>query len=307
MVGLNISAGLNTVVSIYILIPLILIPQLLLSGVPVKFDNLHKSLTSKIYVPFIGDIMTSRWAYEAMAVELFKNNRFEKNFYNYDQAVSQSTYNTSFLIPRLLIIAEECQRNVENPLNEKKLEEDLRILHNEMEILGNNPNLFPFEYIDNLNVDYFDEDIAEETLDYLTYLKLSFQETAREATRKWDSVYQVLVDSIGEEAIFRLKQNNYNDQLSDILTNRTEINKILQLDDRLIQKKDPVFMIPESNIGRAQFYAPFKKFNNQLYDTKWFNLMVIWIFSFALYVLLLLDIFREINDYFTSLRLRKQS
>lgn len=307
MLGLNISAGLNSVVSIYILIPLILIPQLLLSGVPVKFDDLHKSLTSKIYVPVIGDIMISRWAYEAMAVELFKNNRFEKYFYEYDQAVSESTYKTSFLIPRLLNIAEECERNAENPLNEKLMVKDLQILHHELEVLGTNPNLFPFEYIDNLNVDYFDKDIAAETLDYLTYLRFAFQESVREATRKRDSIYQVLVDSIGEEALYALKQDNHNEQISDILTNRIEINKILQVKDRLIQKKDPVFMIPESNVGRAQFYAPFKKFNDHLYDTKWFNLMAIWIFSFILYVLLLLDVFREINDYFTGLKLRKQS
>ena len=307
LVGLNISAGLNSVVSIYILIPLILIPQLLLSGVPVKFDDLHKSLTSKIYVPVIGDIMTSRWAYEAIAVELSKNNRFEKNFFDYDQIISESTFKTSFLIPRLLNIIEECERNLENPSNEELLRRNLRILKNELEIMGSNPNLFPFEYIDNLNVDYFDEDIAEETLDYLTYLRFSFQDVTREATRKRDSVYQVLVDSIGENVLFRLKQDNHNEHLWDFVTNRNEVNKIVQIDDRLTQKKDPIFMIPESNVGRAQFYAPFKKFNNQLYDTKWFNLMAIWFFSFLLYVLLLLDVFRQINDYFTNLRLRKQS
>jgi ABC-type multidrug transport system ATPase subunit len=70
LIGLNISSSLNSVVSIYILIPLILIPQLLLSGVPVRFDDLNKSLTNRIYVPIIGDLMTSRWAYEALAVEL---------------------------------------------------------------------------------------------------------------------------------------------------------------------------------------------------------------------------------------------
>ena len=307
MVGLNISAGLKTVVSIYMLIPLILIPQLLLSGIPVKFDDLHKSLTSKIYVPVIGDIMTSRWAYEALAVELFKNNRFESNFYQSDQVVSESTYKTSFLIPRLLSVTEECERNFANPLNKNKIDQDLQILHDELEILGDDPNLFPFEYIDNLNVDYFDENIAEETLDYLTYLRFAYQETAREATRKRDSIYQVLVDSIGEEGLFNLKQDNHNEQLADFLTNRSEINKIIRIKNRFIQKKDPIYMIPASNVGRAHFYAPFKKFNAQLYDTKWFNLMVIWIFSFILYVLLLLDVFRKIIDYFDNLRLSKQA
>jgi ABC-type multidrug transport system ATPase subunit len=306
MVGLNISAGLNSVVSIYILIPLILIPQLLLSGVPVKFDDLHQSLTSRIYVPVIGDIMTSRWSYEAMAVELSKNNRFEKYFFEHDQSISESTFKSSFLIPRLLNIIEECERNLDNPANKELVKKNLRILQNELEVMGSYPNIFPFEYIDYLNIDYFDEDIAEETLDYLTYLRFFFQDAAREATRKRDSVYQVLTDSLGEDRLIQIKQEHHNEHLWDYVTNRAEVNKIIQVNDRLIQKKDPIFMIPENNIGRAQFYAPFKKFNDQLYDTKWFDLMVIWLFSFLLYVLLLLDVFRKITNYFTNLRLRSQ-
>ena len=46
--------------------------------------------------------------------------------------------------------------------------------------------------------------------------------------------------------------------MSDILLNRNEINKVYQSNKRLIQKKDPIFMDPTSNIGRAHFYAPNK-------------------------------------------------
>jgi hypothetical protein len=42
MLGLNISAAFNSVITIYILIPFIIIPQLLFSGVLVKFDKLHQ-------------------------------------------------------------------------------------------------------------------------------------------------------------------------------------------------------------------------------------------------------------------------
>jgi hypothetical protein len=81
ILGLNISAGMRTAVSIYILIPLLLVPQLILGGAMIKFDDLHKSFTRKKYVPFIGDMMTSRWAYESLMVTQFKDNRFEKQFY----------------------------------------------------------------------------------------------------------------------------------------------------------------------------------------------------------------------------------
>ncbi|MCK7533953.1 MAG: hypothetical protein MZV63_24465 [Marinilabiliales bacterium] len=54
-------------INIYILIPLILVPQLLLGGAMIRYDDLHETMTTKIYVPVIGDLMTTRWSYEAMA------------------------------------------------------------------------------------------------------------------------------------------------------------------------------------------------------------------------------------------------
>ncbi|HPF94239.1 MAG TPA: ATP-binding cassette domain-containing protein, partial [Tenuifilaceae bacterium] len=88
MLGLNISAGLNSVVAIYITIPFILVPQILLSGTVVQFDNLHPAITRRVYVPAVGDIMVSRWAYEALAVEQFKKNPFNAHFFNHEQVAS---------------------------------------------------------------------------------------------------------------------------------------------------------------------------------------------------------------------------
>ena len=49
LIGLNISSALNSVVSAYIAIPLILVPQLLLSGVVVDFNKMHKNIKSEKY------------------------------------------------------------------------------------------------------------------------------------------------------------------------------------------------------------------------------------------------------------------
>ena len=63
MLGLNISSSFNSAVTIYILIPILIIPQLLFSGVMVKFDKLNPIITSQSQVPAIGDMMASRWAF----------------------------------------------------------------------------------------------------------------------------------------------------------------------------------------------------------------------------------------------------
>lgn len=88
LLGLNISASFNSVKVIYILIPILIIPQLLFSGIIVSFDKLHPWFSSKSHVPAIGNVMASRWAYEAMAVKQFKDNDYETIFFDYDQQMS---------------------------------------------------------------------------------------------------------------------------------------------------------------------------------------------------------------------------
>ncbi len=123
---------------------------------------------------------------------------------------------------------------------------------------------------------------------------------------KIDEVYSKLADSLGSDAVFNLRQDYQNGRLLEQVTNRMEVIQILEIDGKLIQKDDPIYLIPESNIGRAHFYAPFKKFNNQLTDTKWFNLMILWGFSFIVYIALLLDLFRKFISYINSLNLPRK-
>jgi hypothetical protein len=109
ILGLNISSAFTSVITIYILIPFIIIPQLLFSGVIVKFDRLHKNnLSSYEYVPIIGEMMAARWSFEALAVEQFKNNKYERNFLNYNLEISQNDWYSSFLINALKVDLNEC-------------------------------------------------------------------------------------------------------------------------------------------------------------------------------------------------------
>ena len=88
LLGLNISSSFNSVKVIYILIPICIIPQLLFSGIIVPFDKLHPYFSSKSEVPAIGNIMASRWAYEALTVVQFKDNEYEKRFFEFDKKMS---------------------------------------------------------------------------------------------------------------------------------------------------------------------------------------------------------------------------
>src|SRR4030095_7027065 len=101
LVGLNISSAFNSAVTIYILIPLLLIPQLILSGVVVKFDKLNPAIGNTATVPVVGDLMASRWAFEAAMVTQFKDNLFEREFYLHDKVMADADYKKIYFIPEL--------------------------------------------------------------------------------------------------------------------------------------------------------------------------------------------------------------
>ena len=308
MIGLNISSGLKSVVAIYILIPFILVPQLLLSGTIVQFDNLHPALTRKVYVPIVGDLMPSRWAYEAIAVEQFQDNQFEKYFFDQEQIISQSYFRTAYLIPRLQYKLKECARFIdENRRDDQKFISNLAVVRNELGALEKASNLPPYEYQEKINPKDFNDQIYEESNGYLLFLKQKFNEFGNIAGQKKDSIYNALVDSLGEENVFKLKQHNYNKTLADWVLNTNEVTKYLETDTRIIQKHEPIFMLPDHPWGRAQFYAPMKFFNGHYVKTLWFNLAVLWLFSLVLFITLQADVLRKVIDYFEGIKINRQS
>ncbi len=102
IMGLNISSAFNSAVTIYILIPLLLIPQMSLGGAMFSFDKLNRVVGSVDKVPLIADFMASRWAYESLMVYQFTENKFEKQYYTYNQVKSTANYKQDKLIPKLL-------------------------------------------------------------------------------------------------------------------------------------------------------------------------------------------------------------
>ena len=243
IIGLNISSGLDSVISIYILIPLILVPQLLLGGAMIRFDDLHKSFTNKTYVPLIGNLMTTRWAYEALTVEQFKNNKFEEIFYNDEKIISNADYKTSFLIPQLQNMLNLCMRRKESGLDSLALTQDLRIIRNELRVISLTEGI-PFQYNHLLNYNDFSESVNEQAYQYLVRLDNILTKAEEEANDRKSAKYQQMVSDLGQDGFVDFKQKYYNKKLADIVLNREEISKVYHTNKRLVQKKDPIFMEP---------------------------------------------------------------
>jgi ABC transport system ATP-binding/permease protein len=136
MLGLNVSSAFNSAVTIYILIPFLIIPQLLLSGVLVKFDKLNPALAKQGGVPFSGEIMVSRWAFEALAVNQFKNNEYERLFYKFEKKFVQAGRKNSYWMDKINTKISKVLSELENPASKTDLKNDVELLYNEIEREG---------------------------------------------------------------------------------------------------------------------------------------------------------------------------
>lgn len=300
LIGLIISSGLNSVVTIYILVPVILVPELLFSGVVVDFNKMHNKIASEKYVPLIGDIMTSRWAYEAIMVTQFKDNRFEKQFYDAEKRIKTAIFYRSYSIPELRNLAYESLQLLKKDTSE--LSSKLQIIRYEVEEIGQEINRSTGDLTENLYPAKYSENILNALNEFLSVAERSFTTVYNSAVREKDEKYVQLSEKLGGSEQFQnFKQRYFNKQLAFVMTNEKELNEFVVQNNEIVRIKDAVFRTPETSNGRAHFYAPVKKVFHFSVNTLYFNLLFIWLFSGVLFVVLYYDILRKIIAYFESL------
>jgi ABC transport system ATP-binding/permease protein len=300
MLGLNISAGMRSAISIYILIPLLLVPQLLFGGAMIRFDDLHKSISNKIYVPIIGDAMATRWAYEAMMVEQFKSNSYQKDLFDPEMNISYYDWNASFLLPRLRTKAEECRVAGKREEYRVHAETNFAQLNTHFSELAVVTGIQPGSWISRLNRNDFDDQAAAGATRYADSLKVWFRSKWLASVNARDSIVDARVAIQGVSAIAGLREKHHNQSIADMVLNRNFVDKLYETDTRIIQKADPVFMVPGSDWGRSHFFAPYKRLGNLRIGTLLFNTLSIGIICMLLFVTLYYNVLRRIIDLLES-------
>ena len=295
LLGLNISAGMRTAVSIYILIPLLLVPQLLLGGAMIKFDELPRYLSRKIYVPVIGDVMATRWAYESICVEQFKSNRFERPYFDLEMEKSQFDWYSSFLIPTLKVKVNQCIRAGKNPDYREQCEINLAKLNYHIDELSQLAGIEPGNWRKSMDYKTFNEIAGDDAKLYLDSLNSYFRLLSKKKSDSRDSIIRIKESVIGKEGFLKLRERDYNERLADHVLNRLATSKIYDSDylDRLIQKADPIFMKPGSRYGRAHFFAPYKQIGNIKISTLIFNTVIIWLMTIFLFITLYFNLLKR--------------
>lgn len=304
ILGLNLSSAFNSVIAIYILIPFIIIPQLLFSGVLVPFDKLHiGKATTHEYVPVIGDLMIARWSYEALAVKQFRDNEYEKQFFNFNMSETNNIWN-SLIVDELGRDLIDCRESGKDKTVNAR--ESYKRLNFYTEELGDLAGLTPGSWKSSLNPSQLTASVEENVKKYLAALKRIFSNGRIEAMANKDSLNRSIVKKSGVDGLNRLRNDYENERLYLEVLGRLNPGKaIVRLNDRFVQKFDFGYMKGTTSYGRAHFYAPVKGFGNSEIDTFWFNLAVIWIESVILYIALCFDLFRKFIIWLGNIQFRR--
>jgi ABC-type multidrug transport system ATPase subunit len=291
ILGLLISSLLKSVITVYIIVPFLLIPQLLLSGTVIKFDKIHYSLSSQEYVPIVGDIMASRWAYEALLVCQFKYNAFEKNYFDLEMQESQYAYYLKNFIPELKNKIDDCLKFREENNLGKEYRKNLIILNNGLKEINFG---LPFNN-ENINEINFNENKAYEINKFLDYRKEFYSYKLSCIQKKIDSVTVALENDLGgRDKYIKFKQENYNENLAEWVLNSRDLLYIYESKNKLIRKYQPIFHIPSSPFGRSHFLAAYKNIGNMLIDSVIFNIVFIWFMTLLVYLLLVTNILKKL-------------
>jgi ABC-type multidrug transport system ATPase subunit len=295
ILGLNISASFNSAVTIYILIPFLIIPQLILSGVIVKFDKLHPKITSQTKVPVVGELMASRWAYEALAVNQFINNAYEKPLYEYDRIKSECDWRKTYWVTELKGIVDELTANQSShdPEVTRQMEADIQLLRSELEE-HNKICLLQYKKPDELSLNNLSTSLPAVQA-YLDEVSSFYKRKYNFVSNKKDQyVFSKTHSSAESEAFERLREEYENENLTGLVTQKNDFKKLIRTKGRLVQKSDPVFHNPAREMFlRAHFFAPTKSIFGTLMDTFWVNICVIWSMSLLLLVMLYFNVLKR--------------
>jgi len=310
VLGLNISSTFNSPVTIYILIPIILIPQMILGGAMFDFDKLNRGLGGEGTVPVLAEFMASRWAYEGLVVEQFKGNAFDRQFYDVEQRISIFDYHSSYYIPELQKRLNNIKDVFPATTDADKLivKEELALLRNEIkkeQNSGDHPQKLSFTNYEGLQPQVLTGKTIDELEEYLFLLAGQYSGKLNLAL----NTRETKMSNINQDDFLMMRKKYSNDYLNNIVRKKLADHNFVQKGDELQQVMNPIFTNPIASNAldfRTHFYAPQKELFGKPHTTFWFNLLVLWFMSILLYIALYFDFFKKTLNLFNKFRFNKR-
>jgi len=277
LLGLLLSQTLNSVVAIYITIPILLIPQILLCGLVVDFSDLNPgSKTGN--VPVIGNIIPSRWSYEALAVTTYTDNAYEKDFFLLDKDKYETQYYHHGFINELQSATETMESK--RIRGEEPDPAHLQLLHNELPFLAQVCGMEPYQGA-------YDYTTLHE---YLKEAEDVMIKRGNKATLKADKMMTDLAKVVGREGLAEAKRKYFNLQLESYLAGHGAKDLCQVVDGYIVPRAGFVYLTPRSTSGGAPFYSSIKRVGTWQFTTLAFNMAILALMSMGATLLLLLNL-----------------
>ena len=276
LTGLLLSQCLSSIVAIYISIPMLLIPQILLCGLVVSFSDLTpKSTTGN--VPLVGNLIPSRWAYEALAVSSFTDNAYEKEFFEVDrQKYENQFYNRGYLY--------ELQSQLQTLRDEQKNHKPVDPNHIEV-IRDNLPRVTAFCGIQPYQGAYDYQSLYN----YMQEAEKNLTKRSNKLALERDAIMSKLLRTAGKDGVLQLKRDNYNLKLEDCVVGADQHSMVDVIDNCIVPRTGLIFLTPFTSCGNAPFYSSEKVVGSWHIKTLWFNISIMLLMSILCIVLLLTD------------------
>lgn len=309
-IGLNISSAFNSAVTVYILIPLLLIPQMIFSGLLFSFDKLNDLISTKGKVPLVADFMVSRWAFEGISVYTFRHNSFEEPYFSIELEEANADFKAAYIADALrnkVIFANEHLTSTGDSIK-RRVESNLALVRSELaeepyrEGLGGvspETDLYPGPYT---------EETGRMMLDYLDGYRRYYREVFNERVAYRERMITWFEENDAfDYNLNRSKDLYYNESLADLVKNVNIEERIIEFKGRLVRQIDPIFIqpLPSGPFDyRTQFFAPEKAFLGLRMDTFYFNILVIWGMALFFYVALYFKWLKKLIRLFGRVRFR---
>ena len=233
LTGLILSQSMNSVVAIYITIPLLLIPQILLCGLVIKFDDLNTSASKENKVPLIGDIIPSRWAFETLMVEQFADNAYNQAYFPIEREKYLAQYYENIHSKEVRRLAEQL---------EGKDDPDKRLtVENELVVLGRAARIASRHE-------------GETYLSYLDKVDSALHERAHNFTAYLDQVQEKDIREKGAEWVTEQKKKYHNSAIEDLVMGTGGRNFYKEHGHRIYPAVGQIYIVPDNPFGRAPFY-----------------------------------------------------
>ncbi len=299
LLGLNISSAFNSPVTIYIIIPLLIIPMMVLSGAMFSFEKLNRNISRIDKVPALAEIMPTRWSYEALMVNQFRNNFFQVNFYDLDKNITNADFNISYRFPELesRLIDVKTELQVKGRITENQ--NNLLLLKNE---LLTEAQQVPI--VDIPDADFFEpEKMTMQKINrienILDEINMYYLETFSRENQKKNNKVKNLLKNL-KDKYYEYLNEYHNERLSDEVRKIYERKKMVEFENRLVRMTDPIYRDPDPQHRfdiRTHFFAPRKHFMGKYFGTYPFNMTMIWLLTGILYITLYYDLLRKLVNF----------